>query len=417
MRGKLKALVGAIAAFGLAFSLAAPLGGCGAEDAGDKLTVWVRDSDYRSYVETAFLRYERETGNSLAVKVIPESSFDNEVEAAFKSGQGPDVLMHYNDSDLVKLGIADNFLTLNDQVWADTLMAGARAYCDDGEGNLIGLPFWESSVSGCYYNKAILDGLGLKPASTQAEFDRLCQALESVGITPLFWGDQCGWMYQLGLDPIFADNPELLAQLNAGEITYADIPEVRSMVQWIDDANKKGWLGNPRGLGYDDVSAPLASGETAMVDIWDTWFETDFAPGTYGPDDFAIMPVFMGTAERGTYEGGNLNMMLVNKNARHLDSAVELLEFCASPDVVNEAFAGVPSVKVFQGQNTVVTSDMLVDAASSLAKLQRVSTAQPKILGYNQEDMKAAFTALLNGQVDVDGCLALMDEARLAAQS
>ena len=408
----------AIATLG-ACALAVSLFGCSSAGTratdGDALSVWVRESDYRPYIQEVFELYQSETGNTLNVETIPEDSFDAEIKVSLEDGTAPDVLLHYNDSDLARLGIEDNFLVLNDQAWVDDIMGTARAYCDDGNGNLIGLPFWESSVSGCYYNKTILDQLGLKPASTQREFDTLCQALKSIGRTPLFWGDDCGWMYQFGLDPIFADNPELLQQLNDGQIDYADIPQVHAMVQWIYDANEKGWLGNPAGKGYDDVSEPLASGDAVMVDIWDTWFEEDFVPGEYGPEDFAVMPIFMGTSDDGTYEGGNLNMMMVNKNAKHLDEAIGFLEFCAQPEVYNQVFDGVPSVKVFTEQDTVVTSPMLVDAADSLAMHERVSIANPKILGYSQSDMKIAFTALLNGDVDVDGCIAMMDRMRKAA--
>lgn len=401
-------------------ALVLPLVGCQSESSpskSDDLTIWLRDSDNREYVEKVFDRYESETGNKLNVRVISDDKFDTEVEKAFASGDAPDILLHYNDSSLAKLGLEDNFLVLNDQAWADSIVSGSRAYCDDGKGNLMGLPFWESSISGCYYNKTILSSLGLKPASTQAEFDMLCQALKSTGHTALFWGDDCGWMYQFGLDPIFADDPALLERLNSGEIDYSDIPQVRDMVQWIYDANEKGWLGDPAGKGYDDVSAPLASGETVMVDIWDTWFETDFKSGQYGPSDFAVMPIFMGTSNEGTYEGGNLNMMLVNKNAKHLDEAIGFLEFCAQPEVYNEAFRGVPSVKVFEDQDTIVTSQMVVDASDSIAKLERASVANPKIAGYSQEDMKVAFTALLSGEVDVDGCIAMMDGMRKKAMS
>lgn len=396
-------------------AIAFPLTGCQGNTSPSKskdLTIWVRESDNRDYIEKVFDAYERDTGNKINVRIIPESEFDEEIEKAFAKNDAPDILLHYNDASLAKLGLEDNFLVLNDQAWADSILSGSRVYCDDGSGNLMGLPFWESSISGCYYNKTILSSLGLKPASTQAEFDMLCQALKSVGKTPLFWGDDCGWMYQFGLDPIFSDNPELLQKLNAGQIDYADIPQVHDMVQWIYDANAKGWFGDPKGKGYDSVSAPLASGDAVMVDIWDTWFETDFEAGTYGPSNFAVMPIFMGTSSDGTYEGGNLNMMLVNKNATHLDQAIEFLEFCAQPDIYNEAFDGVPSVKVFEGQSTIVTSQMVTDASDSIAKLERASVASPKILGYSQDDMKTAFTALFEGKVDVDGCIAMMDELR-----
>lgn len=399
-------------------ALAIPLSGCQgtATNNENALSVWVRESDHRDYVQKVFALYESQTGNKLDVKIVPEDSFVDDVKKAFKEGTGPDILMHYNDSNLASLGIEDNFLVLNDQAWADSIMSGSRAYCDDGNGNLIGLPFWESSVSGCYYNKTLLSSLGLKPASTQAEFDMLCQALKSAGITPLFWGSECGWMYQFGLDPIFADDPGLLQKLNKGEIDYSDIPQVHDMVQWIYDAFQKGWLGDPLKKNMEDASAELASGDAAMVDIWDTWFETDFKPAEYRESDFAIMPVFMGTTEDGTYEGGNLNMMMVNKHAKHLDEAIGFLEFCAQPEIYNQAFEGVPSVKVFKKQDTIVTSDMIVAASDSIAKLERASVANPKIHGYSQEDMMVAFTALFKGEVTVDGCITIMDDLRKTAQ-
>lgn len=414
-----KHLLQIVLAITATFALALSLVGCQSESSSqeDTLTVWIRDSDSRKYIDKVFEIYESETGNKINVKKIPQETFKEDVEKAFKEGNAPDILLHYNDSDLASLGIEDNFLVLNDQAWVDSVMSGARSYSDDGKGNIIGLPFWESSISGCYYNKTILSKLGLKPASTQAEFDMLCQAIKNTGSTPLFWGTDCGWMYQFGLDPIFTDNPDLLDQLNKGEIDYADIPQVHSMVQWIYDAYQKGWFGDPMNKGLSDINKPLSSGDTVMVDIWDTWFEEDFKPAEYNVNDFAIMPIFMGTSNDGSYEGGNLNMMLVNKNSKHLEEALGFLEFCAQPEVYNRVFEGVPSVKVFKEQNTIVTSDMIVNASDSIEKLERASTANPKIHGYSQADMMVAFTALFKGEVGVDGCITIMDDLRKASQN
>ena len=47
----------------------------------------------------------------------------------------------------------------------------------------------------------------------------------------------------------------------------------------------------------------MASGECVMINIWDTWFDTDLEKdGTYSKEDFALMPVFMNTEPSGTYE-------------------------------------------------------------------------------------------------------------------
>lgn len=416
----IKRIFASVIAVVTVFALAIPIAGCQSStssvDKENALSIWVREDDKRPYVEKVFKLYESKTGNAVDVTYVPVDDFQTKVIDSLKDGTGPDILMHYNNSELTKIGL-DNFLMLNDQEWADSLTSGSRAYCDDGSGNLVGLPFWESSLSGCYYNKKIMDQLGLKPASTQREFEMLCQAIKNTGRTPLFWGEKCGWMYQFGLDPIFYNNPDLLQQLNNDEITYADIPEVHDMVQWIFDAYQKGWLGDVTTGTYNTVGQPVASGEVVMVDIWDTWFEEGFTPGEYTIDDFAIMPVFMGTSNDGTYEGGNLNMMLINKNAKHLDEAIGFLEFCADPEVYNEAFEGVPSTKVFKDQTTILTADMLVEASDSIEKLELPSTANPRINGYAQADMITAFTALFSGEVDVDGCIAKMDELRLANQS
>lgn len=382
----------------------------------ENLSLVLKETDERDYIERAVSLYEEETGSTVDVIVYPDEEYEARVLEDFQSGQGPDILLHYNNSQLDAVGL-DRFLVLNDQAWVDDLMEGSRAYSSDAQGNLLGLPFWESSISGCYYNKTIIDGLGLRMATTQSEFDTLCATLKSVGYTPLYWGGRCGWFYQFGLDPIFADDPELLERLNSGQIDYADIPQVRDMVQWISDANAKGWLyGATSDATLADVSGALATGGVVMVDIWDTWFAEDFEAQRYDASDFAVMPVFMGTADKGTYEGGNLNMMLVNKDGRHLDEAIGFVEFCASPAVYDKAFDGVPTVKVFKGQTTNETSDMVVDAESSIASLQRVSSAEPKILGYSQDDMVAAFAALFRGEVDVDGCIAMMDQRRIAAR-
>ncbi len=356
--------------------------------------------------------------DSLCFEHLVKVVYDNICKILIADGDVPDLLMHFNNSALNTLDVSDNFYYLNDESWIEDLTENSKAYCEDSNGNILGLPFWESSVSGCYYNKTLLDGLGLKLASTQAEFDVLCQALTDIGYTPLCWAaDGCNWMFQFGLDPIFADDPALLEQLNNNEITYADIPEVIDMVQWFADAADKGWFGSSYlNKSWSDISSTMGSGETVMVFIWDTWFYTDFENGNkYTYEDFALMPVFMNTEDKGTYEGGNLNMMMVNKNSERLETALEFLSFCATAENYNVAFDGISTVSCFKGQTTNIQSDMVTDAMASINASQRVSTAEPKIIGYSANDVGYAITEMIKGNVDVEGCVRLMDDYRIAA--
>ena len=392
----------------------------GGEQSGQEkvtLSVMGRKSDMeKSYMTTLFRHYETTTGNQLNIITIEDAEFETEAAKRFEAGNVPDVFMHFHNADLSRFHVEDNFCYLNDESWVSDLADSARAYCEDRDGNLLGLPFWESSVSGCYYNKTLLDSLGLKPAATQAEFDMLCRALAEIGYTPVCWpADGCTWMFQFGLDPIFADDPDLLEKLNRNEITYSEIPEVTDMVQWVKNAADNGWFGDDYlKTGWSDISSVLGSGEAVMTFIWDTWFYTDFDPESrYTVDDFAVMPVFMNTADGGTYEGGNLNMMMVNKNGAHTEEALEFLRFCAAPENYNVAFDGISTVSCFKGQTTNIQSKMVTDARASIDEKERVSTAATRIVGYSADDVAAAFDSLLRGKTDAAGCVKLMDQYRI----
>ena len=222
-------------------------------------------------------------------------------------------------------------------------------------------------------------------------------------------------MMQFGMDPIFADDASVLEKINKNEIKYSDIPEVTDMIQWISDAASKGWFGvDYMNTGWDDISSAMGSGKAVMTFIWDTWFYTDFAKDNkYSVDDFALMPVFMNTADNGTYEGGNLNMMMVNKNSKNKEAALDFLDFCADEKNYNIAFDGISTVNCFKGQNTNIQSKMVTDARASIDANERVSTAASRIIGYSAEDVAAALNELFNGRTDVAGCIGFMDHSRI----
>ena len=384
------------------------------------ITVMGKKSDMeKTYMTAIFDRYEDLTGKKLTLIEVDDVDFEAAAKERMSSDSPPDVLLHFHNADLDDFEVKDSFLYLNGQPWVSELTDSALAYCLDADGNLLGLPFWESSVSGCYYNKTVLDSLGFRPAATQAEFDTMCQALTDLGMTPICWpGDGCYWMVQFALDPVFADDPELLERLNKNEVSFSDIPAVLSMARWIENAAHSGWLGDERAYrstGWDGISAALSSGDALMAFIWDTWFYTDFKPGKYTDDDFALMPVFMGTDDSGTYEGGNLNMMMVNKRGPRVDEALEFLAFCATPENYNAAFSGISTVSCFKGQTTNIQSKMVTDAAASLARYERVSTASTRIIGYSADDVYLACDVMLRGDTDAKGFVELMDGYRIAA--
>ena len=372
----------------------------------------------KPYMERIISLYEEKTGNTIDMIALEDSTFDTVAADKFAAGDIPDIFQHFNNSALNNFAVSDNFYYLNEEAWVSDLTLSAEAYSKDSEGNVLGLPFWESSVSGCYYNRTLFEELGLEPATTQAEFDELCEELMAAGVTPLCWPTVgCNWMYQFGLDPVFADDSSLLVGINSNEITYRDIPAVKDMVRWLKDAADRGWFGSTYLTdNWNSISELVGSGEAGMVLIWDTWFSTDFDESYgYTAEDFSLMPVFLNTVEEGTYEGGNLNMLMVNRNGENLDTALEFLRFCADPQNYNEAFEGISTVSVFNGQTTHVQSHMVTDAMDSVNALQRASTTETKIIGYIQADTGEAIREMFLGNIDVEGCVERMDKSRIAA--
>lgn len=381
------------------------------------LTIMGKKSDLtKPYMTRIFKLYEEETKEKLNIISIEDKEYETTATKKFQNNDIPDIFMHFNNADLFRFNVEDNFYMLNQESWVEDLIDSAYSYCLDSEGNLLGLPFWEDSVSGCYYNKTLLNNLGLKEAATQSDFNGLCEAICDLNLTPICWAaDGCSWMPQFGLDPIFADNPEVLSKLNANELKYADIKEVRQMVKWISDASKNGWFGKDYlKTGWEDISKTLSSGKAIMTFIWDSWFYTDFKGGEYTVDDFALMPIFMNTAEEGTYESGNLNMLMVNKNSLKKEKALSFLSFCATAENYNKAFEGIATLNCFKGQTTNIQSPMVLASMDSVEEKQRVSTASTKIIGYSGDDVSEALNDLFrDSKREIDQCIKQMDEKRI----
>lgn len=391
---------------------------CVQADSGGTLTIMGKAIDFSlPYYERLFESYEKETGNKLDLITLEETSFDTVATSKFATGDIPDIFVHHNNAQLSNYDVTNNFYYMNDEEWVNELSEGARATAEDTEGNILGLPFGENSISGMYYNKTLLDELGLEPATTQKEFDELCTAIKEAGYTPLcFPAGGSYWMYQFGMDPIFADNPEKLNKLNKNGITYGDIPEITNMIQWIKEAADKEWFEDTYMTdGWDELSVIMGTGEAVMIPIWDTWFYTDFDEGyDYTKEDFGVMPVFFNTVDEGTYEGGNLLLMMANKNSENLELALDFIEYASKPDVYNAAFDGVSTADIFKNQTTNIEAVMVTNSTDSINKLCRASTAAPKIIGFTQNDVGVAVQEMLMGNVDVEGCIKLMDDARIA---
>ncbi len=370
----------------------------------------------RPYMQRIFELYEEKSGNKLDLQGIESDNFETVCLMKFQTGDLPDLFLHQGGYSLDAYNPEQNFYDFSDAAWVSDVQPSVLPSAMRN-GKVYGIPYWEASYSGLLYNKTLLGELGLSVPKTQAEFDQLCADLLQKGVTPIFLAAKESWplLYQYGMDPIFQDQ-QLLDKLNTNQTTYADIPQMRSMLEWFQSSAQKGYFGKTFATDtWDYIMEVLGEGEAAMVLCWDTWLYSDYDNESYKykVDDFGLMPAFMNTTDDGTFEGPNVNLTIANKNSQNLEAALGFVEFMADPENYNQGFDGFQTAPVFKGQTTNVATPQYEEAADWIGAVGRASIANPNIVGFSLIDGGKCIQELMIGNIDVDQCLKLMDEERV----
>lgn len=380
------------------------------------ISLWIlAENMEKPYVARLFTMWEEATGNKVDVIGLPDQ--DETPLAKFATGDIPDVLIVKSGASLLNYNPGENFVDFTDAEWISELpkATASAAYIN---GKLYGLPNGEASTSGCIYNKKIFEELGISIPTNQAEFNAVCDTLLENGIQPIYLpaGDAWATFQQFGMDPIFDANPEYFDKLNGGEMTYSDIPEMKSMCQWFKDSADNGYFGSTYASDkWEYISEVLGTGEAAMVFCWDTWLQTDYDNESYEykNSDFGLMPVFMGTRDEGTFEGGNFALAMANKNSERCEAAVDLINFMAKPENYNVAYDGIATAPIYTNMTTNVDSEQYLENKDTIDRL-KCASATPAIVGFNSVQHGQCMVRLMLGEIDVDECVAAMDEERIA---
>lgn len=381
---------------------------------GETISVWGRESDLnRSYIIRAFKRYEKLTGNKVETVAFSPEVIEDEVTEALKNKEsGLDVLLYFGGANIDAFDPDENFYDFSGAKWVEDL-TNVSINQSIYHGKVIGLPHWEASVAGTLYNKRIFDKLGLTPPKTQKEFLEACRTLLQNGITPLYLPCTSPTMllYQFPLDTIVKEK-EVLDKINQGSLNYEDIPEMYDVMEWYRTMAEEGYLGKDYITnGWEGMSSALESGEYAMMLCWDTWLYTDFQGDA---SDFGLMPAFMGVPEKGTFEGPNLSLLMVNRHSTQVEAALDLITFMADPYNYNDAFEGIYTAPVFKKQMASISTPQYVEAARWIEENYSDSIAWLNIKGFSQSDASCILDCISSGGTyTVQQCLRDMDARRL----
>lgn len=380
---------------------------------GETITIWGDSSDLgRPYMTRAFERYQQITGNTIVTRPLSKTDLDELVPRVFASDseEKPDILLSYGGTNVENLSPDKNFYDFTNAPWVDDLTDTALNQAIFN-GKVIGLPHGEASISGTLYNKNIFKTRGLAIPKTQEEFLQLCEALLQSGVTPLYlpYAEITMLLYQFPMDSILEDR-DILNGLNDGSLSYADIPEMKQMVEWYKTMADRGYFGTDyQQNNWDGMGAAMKSGKYAMMLCWDTWLYTDY---TGNPAEIGIMPAFMGVPDTGSFEGANIILCLANKNSPQLAASLDLITFMADPSNYNQHFAGIYTAPVFNRQKNNITTPQYMEAERLIDKLFYNSTAWSRVRGFSQIDA-VYIQDYMQGNCTAEECLQAMNSTRL----
>jgi raffinose/stachyose/melibiose transport system substrate-binding protein len=376
------------------------------------LLVWDQFTGPESeIVDDIYAKFEEASGG--AVEIERESySVDQmrqTVNTAISSGTGPDIIFY--DSGPGYAGVLANaglLLPLDDMAaqygWRDRIAAGSlEAATIDGQ--LYGLPLLVDLV-GMYYNKTLLDELGLTPPATIDEMAALCQQAADEGYTPLAFANSEGWpaFHQFSMAVTNAIGPDALRSLLIDKQGSWNTPEIvgaiSSFFVTLKDAGC--YTEDANALTYDDGNSLFFAGDS-LIHTTGSWLVNDIAENM--PDAevvFAPFPALTGGAGQ-FYPSGVGSSYYISASSEHPTEAGQFLDYLFSPDVakrwVGEAKFNIPLQVDTTGLEILPLTQSILDVLTQAAN----GEVQ---LGYNidvmtppefNETMLNGFQAIISG--------------------
>ncbi|TGZ04794.1 ABC transporter substrate-binding protein [Streptomyces rhizosphaericola] len=388
--------VRAASAVTLALAITAAATGCGGGTTGTgsnespkTLTYWASNQGPSIEADKEILtpelkKFEKETGITVKLEVVPWADLLNRILAATASGQGPDVLnignswsaslqatgalLPWDDKSFDEIGGRDRFV--------DSAVASAGK---EGEPPAA-VPLYSLAYA-LYYNKKMFAEAGIeKPPAT---WDELVAAGQKISK-----GDKWGLGAEGGnlsnnIHQVFALGQQHGADFfdQDGKATFTSDGAVAAVKQYVDFMAKDKIIapGNAE-YAQNQSLTDFAKGKTAMV-LWQAAAST-FAAQGMKPDEWGTAPVPVPSGAPGT--GKQVNSMVaginiaVFKNSKNLDGAKKFVKFMtgdAQQKHLNKTYGAIPPVKAAQADAAFGAPDLKVlrdTLATSAAPLPQV---------------------------------------------
>ena len=301
-----------------------------------------------------------------------EATYNNMFKTSIATGDAPDIFVNYGGTqfqDYVESGLFYDLskVAAEDKEWADKYiptMLDAWKY-EDIEG-FYGVPV-ACFATGVYYNKDLFAQNGLEVPKTIEEFEKVCDAFMSKGITPFALGDKDNFRgaHLLANLLLKRENFDYTKSVIDGETKWNDTA-MKEVFEVMSSWQKKGYLGdNITTLDATGEQALFLNGETPMH-INGSWFMTQISEAE-NPERFGFIPFpyfekypeYKNNWHSGTSEGISIS---ANNGEERLEASIKLLKYLTDADAYNE------SQKIAKGGIFPVTTMEEIDDITPIAK-------------------------------------------------
>lgn len=313
------------------------------------LTVW--DQEVRggqaAQIEALNSAFQEEYPN-ITIDRVSRSFEDlqSTLRLAITDDEPPDVVQANNGRPDMGAFVEAGLLTNLDPYleaygWADRYPEAVLAYssyADDGaafgEGSLWGLPQM-GEVVGFYYNKPLLEGLGIEVPVTWDDLDAALTAAKSAGQLPLQFGNLEAWpgIHLFGAVQSRYVPPDQIRDLGFGRpgadwTSEENQQAAQTLVDWVD----AGYVTPDfNGITPDDAWQAFAQGEGVFM-LGGTWLLADLTEAM--GDDVGFTVLLGAGSDTPVATGGTSLPFAITAASENTDAAAAYIDFLTSSEAM-----------------------------------------------------------------------------------
>ncbi len=243
-------------------------------------------------------------------------------------------LTHYVNQGLVE-NIAHTWESENLDKEFDQSLKNSVSVAGEPYGIPIHLYQW-----GIYYKKSVFKKHGLKAPTNWNEFEKVCEKLKSVGISPITVSSKDGWPLLGWFDylNLRMNGLKFHMDLMIGNVSYLDQKVHLVFEKLVYMIKKKYFIKQHENLNWRKALPFLYRERAGMLLMGNFW--SHLIPKTLENEiDFVRFPIINSNVEY--FEEMPLDILMIPKNSRNKNNAKKFLAFMSRPDIQEELNAKV----------------------------------------------------------------------------